>query len=369
MSRLAFLKDFNKKIDKMENVTRDFRAPSRWYSTGNLAVNKVFSGSFKKGIPESRITCLAGPSGSGKSFIAGNLIKNAQKEGAFCVVLDSENAMDDVFLKNIGASTEPEDLLYAQVVTVHDVTAVTSEFLTGYEKEYGRNNPDAPPVVIVIDSLDMLLTEAEAANFNKGEQKGDQGQRAKQTKHLLRTLVAKIARLNVSVIVTHQVYPADPLLGEGVWAVNNAVRYSCSQIFLITKLKLKDGTEVTGVRMRAEVFKSRFTKLGSKIEFEVPYDKGMNPYSGFLELMEQEGVVRKGGAWYTYVDVTTGEEIKFQKKQLNEDIVNKILLHPQIAEEEQRAIDNIEGNINVNEEIAELEDDAYQDFENGDGEV
>jgi hypothetical protein len=262
--------------------------------------------------------------------------------------------MDEVFLNNIGVDTSPEKLAYTSVVTVHDVTEVTSNFLKGYEKEYGRDNPEAPSVLIIIDSLDMLLTEAEADNFERGEQKGDQGQRAKQVKHLLRTLVNKIKRLNVSVVVTHQVYPADIMLGEGKWAVNNALRYSASQIFLITKKKLKEGDDIAGVHMTLEVFKSRFSKLGSKVTIEVPYDKGMNPYSGLLEMLEKEKVVSKAGAWYSYTNPNTGEEIKFQRTKLTKEIVDTIMSHPSIVDAEKRAELLIEGGGTVNAEIADL---------------
>ena len=60
---LAFIKDFRKVMTKQESIITDFSPPRYWYSVGNLAVNSLISGSFKKGIPQGRITCLAGPSG------------------------------------------------------------------------------------------------------------------------------------------------------------------------------------------------------------------------------------------------------------------------------------------------------------------
>jgi hypothetical protein len=60
---LGFLKDFKKSLAKMETIVTDFSPPRFWYSTGNLALNKVISGSFTKGIPQGRVTALAGPSG------------------------------------------------------------------------------------------------------------------------------------------------------------------------------------------------------------------------------------------------------------------------------------------------------------------
>lgn len=60
---LDFLKDFNKEIEKLEDVGTSSIPPRYWYPTGNYVLNKIISGDFKKGIPQGRITNLAGPSG------------------------------------------------------------------------------------------------------------------------------------------------------------------------------------------------------------------------------------------------------------------------------------------------------------------
>jgi recombination protein RecA len=331
---LAFLKQFKKDMEKMSTVTMDFSAPSFWYSTGNLAVNNIIAGSFNKGIPQGRITCLAGPSGSGKSFLLCNILKHAQEEGAIVFVMDSEHALDTGYMTKIGMNLSEDKFIYAGVTMFSDCVQVLSEFIGQYVKEYGYDNPNAPKVVLALDSLDMLITDSENNNFEKGEQKGDQGQRAKQAKHMLRTIVSRIKRLPMAFILTHQVYPNTDLLnGQGLWIINNAVRYSASQILLITNGKLKDGTEVTGIRLRVEAYKSRFAKLGSKVEVEVPYAAGMNPYSGLLDILEDKGVVKSAGAWKSF-EMPGEDVIKFQTKHVDAELVAKLLSHPLIQEEE-----------------------------------
>ena len=336
---LAFLKDFKKSLSKLETVTTDFGPPTYWYSTGNLAVNKIMAGSYRKGIPQGRVTCIAGPSGSGKSFLLCNILKNAQADGSIVFVLDSEHALDTGYMGKIGMDLSEEKFIYAGVTMFTDVVKVLSEFIGSYVKEYGYDNPNAPKVVLALDSLDMLITESEDANFTKGEQKGDQGQRAKQSKHMLRTIVSRIKRLPMSFILTHQVYPNTDLLnGQGLWIINNAVRYSASQILLVTNGKLKEGTEVLGIKLRVEAYKSRFAKIGSKVEVEVPYTEGMNPYSGFLDLMEEAGIVKSSGAWKSF-EMPGEQPIKFQSKMLDEALVNKILSHPALLKEEKDVAD------------------------------
>jgi len=107
----------------------------------------------------------------------------------------------------------------------------------------------------------------------------------------------------------------------------------------VTKLKLKEDGEVTGVRMRFETYKSRFAKIGTKVELEVPYNKGMSPFSGLIELLEEMGVIAKGtqpGEKMSYVctipDPVTGEvkdRIVFKEKELTNEIALRLLEHPE----------------------------------------
>jgi recombination protein RecA len=335
---LSFLKDYKKTLKKLDSVITDFGPPSWWISTGNLALNRLISGSFNKGVPQGRITCLAGPSGAGKSFILSNIVKNAQAEGAFILMLDSEHAMDVGYLKKIGVDVSEDKFQYAGVTTFADVVTVVSEFITQYEKAYGRDNPNSPKVVIALDSIDMLLTTTENEHFEKGEQKGDMGQKARQSKQLLRTIVSRIKRNPMSFLLTHQVYPNQDLMnGQGLWIVNNAIRYSASQIMLIIPAKLKEGAELIGVRMKVETYKSRFAQTGMRTEVEVPYASGMNPYSGFLDLVEEQGVVTSAGAWKSLQ--LPGQPVKkFQSKDLNEELVALIMSHPKMVEAEKTVL-------------------------------
>lgn len=340
MAGLGFLKDFKKNVEKLGSVGVGITNPKFWYSTGNYALNKILSGSYFKAIPEGRITAWAGPAGAGKSFLSANVLASAQKAGAHLVILDSENAIDIDFLRKIGIDTSEEKLTYLSVGTIEDVNSVCADFFKAYEKEHGRFNYQAPRIVFVLDSLAMLSTSTEEENYDKGGIiKGDQGQRAKRSKAMLRMILTRIAKLPITFIVTDHVYPADPMAGEGSWAITNSTKFFPSIIGLVTKLKLKEETEVVGVRMRVEAFKTRFSKLGSKVELEVPYTTGMSPYSGLLEMLEADGVVTKAGAWYSCQ--LPNELVKFQRKQLNEELVQKLFTHPIVVESEGLAAVNL----------------------------
>lgn len=306
---MDFISGFKKDLDKMGIDEGASLPPSYWFSTGNYVLNRIISGSFLKGIPQGRCIGLVGPAGSGKSFVLGNIIRNAQNAGAFTVLVDSENAFDDGFAQAIGIDTE-KDYMYIPVITIPDVTRVVSKFIKQY-KDSGCEDA----VVIGIDSLDMLLTETEEEQFEKGVIKGDQGQKNKQLKKMLRTFVQGIKNTNISIVVTDQVYRnQDVMNGEGVWMVKDAVKYSLSQIVMLTKLKLKDKTkgDVSGIRMKCEGYKTRFTKPFQTVTIHVPYEDGMDPYSGLCEVAEGMGVIQKKGSRWQVV----GEDVSWFEKDV-----------------------------------------------------
>ena len=311
---MNFLDDYDKELQKAGIYTGEARPPRYWFSTGNYALNRIISGSFYKGIPQGRVTGLMGPSGAGKSFLIANIMRQAQQEGAFVLAIDTEHALDNDFVEAIGVDTSNDVYHYVEANTFADLKKAVSSFIKAYKKQFG-DGEDAMKLLIAIDSLDMLITDSEEKHFLDGKVVGDQGQRTKQTKSILREFVQSIKHNNISIVATGDVYKnQDPLNGEGTWIVTEGVRFSLSQIILLTKLKLKskDKTEIVGINMRCDGFKTRFTKPFQRVEIEVPYDTGMNPYSGLLDAAKALEVVNLSGAWYSIPDTN----IKFYAKDI-----------------------------------------------------
>jgi len=304
---MTFLDKFKKQVNEVEGVSLSAGPPKFWIGMGNYVLNLIMSGDPYKGIPQGRITLLTGPSSSGKSFLAANIAAAAQKEGCFVLVLDSEHALDNDFVAKIGVDpTDTSTYLGVEIDTFPQATEMLAEFLKGYSADQDSAKPTMPEkLLIILDSLDMLQTDTEFENFQKGIMKGDQGQRAKQGKGLLRCIVHPIKRLNIAVLITGQPYRAKQeqiLEGEGKWVINDAIRFAFSQIVLITKTKLKDAkikTMVKGIKMKCEGFKTRFTQPYQTVSIEVPYDTGMDKYSGLANTAVELGIVQKKGGWHT----------------------------------------------------------------------
>jgi len=99
MGKAFDISKFRKSITKaIDGLGVGFNDPTDWISTGNYALNYLISGDFFKGVPLGKVTVFAGESGAGKSYIcSGNIIKSAQEQGIYVILVDSENALDEAW--------------------------------------------------------------------------------------------------------------------------------------------------------------------------------------------------------------------------------------------------------------------------------
>lgn len=310
MSKLMKLR---KAMDK-RNIITEMNDPTHWISTGNSTLNYRLTGDINKGISNRRTFLLWGPSGSGKSFLASTAAKNAQDDGYVVVYIDSENSVSYDYMEKIGIDLSPEMFVPIDVGTIEEGTAVISDIFDTFDKD--------DKFIIIFDSLAGLLTEKEEDEFNKGTSKGDMGQFSKKLKLLVKNINRKISEYDAfCVMVTHAYQNQDLLNGEGKWICTGGKGFQFFPSFAV-KLEpaaLKEGKEaVAGVRIKCEVNKTRFTSPRGKCQLHVPYDKGIDFTDGLLEVLEEEGTVRRTGGWYQY-DLD-GEVVKFQRSKLEDHV-------------------------------------------------
>lgn len=299
---MKFLDNFRKDVKKMGGINLELVDPLFWVDTGNYVINKIISGKYKNGFAQGRIACLAGPSGAGKSFVASNVVKTCLDNNIGVLYIDTENAIDKSYFSAIGIDIEHPLLQYVDPIKISECTKIVSTFIKNY-----RESEEKHPFVIIIDSLDMLQTEGDAEKYEKGEIGGDQGQWAKQCKKMLQTFVADLKSVNIAMVCTKQVYVNQDPIGkyQEPWKFTDSLKFAFSQVCIVSKLLLKDSnpkamSKFKGIVLQIYGFKTRFTKPFQKCAIDVPYDEGMDKYSGILEAAVSLGIVEKNGGWYTY---------------------------------------------------------------------
>jgi recombination protein RecA len=317
-----FRKEITKSID---GLSIGFNDPTDWISTGNYALNYLISGDFNKGIPLGKVTVFAGESGAGKSYIcSGNIVRHAQEQGIFVVLIDTENALDETWLHALGVSTDESKLLKLSMAMVDDVAKTISTFMADY-----KSLPDGerPKVLFVIDSVGMLLTPTDVNQFEAGDMKGDLGRKAKSLTALVRNCVNMFGAYGVGMVCTNHTYASQDMFDpDDKISGGQGFIYASSIVVAMKKLKLKedeDGnkiSDVMGIRSACKVMKTRYAKPFEGVQVKIPYSTGMSPYSGLVDLAEKKGLLKKDGNRLAFT-TSDGEIIKQFRKawEANED--------------------------------------------------
>jgi recombination protein RecA len=332
-----FRKDITKSID---GLSIGFNDPTDWISTGNYALNYLISGDFNKGVPLGKVTVFAGESGAGKSFIcSGNLVRHAQQQGIFVVLIDSENALDEAWLHALGVDTAEDKLLKLNMAMIDDVAKTISEFMKSYK---ALPEGDKPKVLFIIDSLGMLLTPTDVNQFEAGDMKGDMGRKPKALTSLVRNCVNMFGSHNVGLVATNHTYASQDMFDpDDKISGGQGFVYASSIVVAMKKLKLKedeDGnkiSDVRGIRASCKIMKTRYAKPFESVQVKIPYDQGMSPFSGLTDLIEGKGLLSKEGNSLVYT-TKEGEIIKKFRKgwERNDDncldVVMKEMMMPTI---------------------------------------
>ena len=330
MATKAFdLSKFRKTLTKsIDGLGVGFNDPTDWVSTGNFALNYLISGDWNKGIPLGKVTVFAGESGAGKSYIcSGNIVKHAQEQGIYVILIDSENALDEQWLKDLGVDTSEEKLLKLNMAMIDDVAKTIHEFMDEYKAMSER-----PKVMFVIDSLGMLLTPTDINQFQAGDLKGDMGRKPKALTALVRNCVNMFGNYNVGMVCTNHTYASQDMFDpDDKISGGQGFVYASSIVVAMKKLKLKedeDGnkvSEVNGIRASCKIMKTRYSKPFETLQIKIPYTTGMNPYSGLVDMFEKQGLLKQEGNRLKWIDPETGEEFKFYRKEWKDDKLDMIM--------------------------------------------
>ena len=264
------------------------------------------------GIATNRITCFAGESGAGKSFLCYSCAKQAQKIGYSVIYIDTEQAIDLEDLPKFGVDNSLDKFRLIRSNKVEDVNIMLTQ-LVDELKEQKLAGYELPKLMIVLDSLGQMASNKEKADLLKGDIKAD-FTKAKALGSLFRSINTDLGFLDIPMVVANHTYldinsmfPSEKLKG------GNGLLYSASVIGFMSKSKLKTGLEddmdlgSSGISVLFKTGKNRMAKP-KKIRFDISFVNGMNPYTGLdafcrPEYFDQIGIAQGK----MEVDKSTGE--------------------------------------------------------------
>ena len=289
-----------------------------WVSTGASLLDVAISNRPYGGLPVGRITEVTGLEQSGKSLLSAHLLAETQKLGGLAVLIDTENAVSAEFLNAIGVDVSK--MLYVAAETVEECFEFTETII-----EKVRTASKDKYVTIVVDSVAAASTKKEMdADYDKDGYATD---KAIIISKAMRKITNLIGRQKITLVFTNQLRQkmnampfSDPWTTSGGKAIafHASVRLRLKSMGTI-KAKDKNGNEqIVGIKVRCQVVKNRMGPPLRSADFDIFFDRGIDNYGAWLGSMKDNNLLKQSGAWYTYVDIDTGEEIKFQSKDFPE---------------------------------------------------
>jgi recombination protein RecA len=301
-----------------------------WISTGASMLDVAISNRPYGGLPVGRITEVTGLEQSGKSLLSAHLLAETQKLGGVAVLIDTETAVSREFLDAIGVDVSK--LLYVSADSVEQIF----EFIETIIEKVRLTSKDKY-VTIVVDSVAAASTKKEMeADYDKDGYATD---KAIIISKAMRKITNMIGRQKITLVFTNQLRQkmnamafSDPWTTSGgkALAFHASVRLRLKGMGSI-KGKDKNGNEhIVGIKVRAQVIKNRMGPPLRSADFDIFFDRGIDNYGAWLGSLKDNNLIKQAGAWYTYIDIETGEEIKFQSKdfpeilQTREDVRDQI---------------------------------------------
>ena len=280
-------------------------------STGAYALNKVISGKYNGGIPIGMITQFIGQASTAKTVFGTHILREAQRKGYHTVIIDSENAYSPKFAVTLGIN--PEKLIYAAPPTVEECFDTIEKIINSI-----RTEDSDTPIVVFYDSLAVSPSKAEmdAEGYEGNNMQG--ATRAKTIGAALRKINPILRPKNVALVLVNQIRTkvgvmyGDPRTAA---AGGNALDYYLGVNLQTSKTDVVgDKENPTGIRGKVANKKNKLIEPFKVCEFELMFNEGLNPYYGLLPHLERDGIVERGGSWYTVKK--TGK--KFQSAHLKD---------------------------------------------------
>ena len=272
-----------------------------WISTGSYVLNAALSGSLFGGLPNRRSLVLAGEEGTGKTFIAMSIVRNAQKMGYTPIYFDSEGSIDIDFAAKLGVDVS--NIRLQPVNTVEEFSHIASQIVDQIEQDKAKGITP-PKIMVVLDSLGNLSSIKESEDTLSGDNKRDMTKQ-QAIRKLFRVNGMKFAKHGIPFVINNHVYDSMSMFTAKEISGGGGVKYNASIIFVLSKGKLDDAEgekkakekNVDAVRVGVTIYvtpiKQRFAKP-IKVQLHIPFYKKPNPFVGLEKFTSWDscGIVR-----------------------------------------------------------------------------
>jgi len=284
----------NKKLGDVAFILGKGDSPpetKEWLSTGSTILDTIISNNIDAngGIPVGKLVEISGEAATGKSLLSYMILKDCQDKGGIPVLIDTENAANEDFLRLIGLEFYPEgSLVYIQVDSIEGVFKAIEDIIRRI-----RENDKDKLCCIVWDSVAGTSTDAEI--------QGDYGDAtvglaARLIGQGLRKIIRFIGTQKVSLVFLNQirqkigVFFGDDTVTPGGKAIPF---FAAVRIRLYSGGKVKAGKDVLGVGIRPKIVKNRMGPPHREADLKMYFNRGLIDEEGWIDILLKFGEAKK----------------------------------------------------------------------------
>ena len=258
------------------------------------------------GIPRGRIIELYGPESSGKTTMALHCAAETQKLGETVAFIDVEHALDPSYAKKLGVDID--ELLVSQ-------------------PDSGEQALEIAEVLARSGSVGLIVLDSVAAMTTKAEIDGEMGdshvgQLARLMSQAMRKLTSVLSKSECAAIFINQIREkigvmyGNPETTPG----GRALKFYASVRMDVRRVEaIKDGGDIIGNRTKVKIVKNKVSPPFKECEFDIMFGDGISRTGEVLDLAVDLGIVKKGGAWFSYGETKLGQGRDNAKKYLKEN--------------------------------------------------
>jgi recombination protein RecA len=254
------------------------------FSTGSISLDMKMGGGYAWG----RIVEIYGPESSGKSTLCLHAIANVQNEdpNMLCALIDSENSFDALYAQKLGVDVER--LLVSQPDSGEHALNIMMELV--------RNDVK----LVIVDSVAALTPKD---MFEAAIGTVTMGKHAKMMSEGIRNLNTLLSKKRSTVLFTNQVRTQIGVAHAsmaGSTTGGKALRFYASQRVELKRIGSdKSGEEIINNIVKAKVAKNKIAPPFQVATFKIRFGKGIDPIDQIIDFGIDEGLIDKGGAWYS----------------------------------------------------------------------
>ena len=233
------------------------------------------------------------------------------------------------------ASKVATDPTYAEALGVNIDSLLVSQ------PDSGEQALEIAEALVRSGAIDVLVVDSVAALTTKAEIDGEMGdshvgQLARLMSQAMRKLTAVISKSKCVAIFINQVREkigvmyGNPETTPG----GRALKFYASVRMEVRRGEpIKDGSSQIGNRTKVKINKNKVAPPFREAEFDILYGQGISRTGEVIDVAVELGIVKKGGAWFSYEDQKLGQGRENDNKTLEEnpdlmkEIEDKIMEH------------------------------------------